>query len=179
MAADLSIRLRRALESAQGYLLLEMPDAALRELRIFQSQPEVIVAAEQLSGEAYRQKEEYEAALQHFERVLAAGESNLELRMSMAWCYKRVGRLDRAIEAMRAAYRDSPKEAVVLYNLACYLSLAGERDEALSWLGRAFRLDPKYRELVASEPDFDPIRNHPDFLQLMQLSEPKPKPSRS
>jgi tetratricopeptide (TPR) repeat protein len=179
MAVELSIRLRRALESAQGYLLLEMPDAALRELRIFQSLPQVTIAAEQLRGEAYRQKEEYEQALQHFERVVAAGESNLELLMSMAWCYKRIGRLDRAIEAMRAAYRDSPKEAIVLYNLACYLSLAGERDEALSWLGRAFRLDPKYRQLVASETDFDPIRNHPDFVQLMQLSEPKPKHSPS
>ena len=45
--------------------------------------------------------------------------------MTMAWCYKRTNQLPRAITSMERAYRINPKEAVILYNLSCYWSLAG------------------------------------------------------
>lgn len=183
MADPTDIQQQRAIEAAQGYLMLELPDAALRRLAIFpavdDSQPiyEQLPAlrpeVEQLRGEACRMKENYEQALKHFEHVLPRTEKNLNLLMSMAWCFKRIGRLDKAIEAMRTAYRGSPKVPVVLYNLACYYSLAGEKEEALSWLARAFRMDSSLRKLVARETDFDAIRHDQDFLYLMQLSEPK------
>ena len=57
---------------------------------------------------------------------------NVGLLMGMAWCYKRIDRLSRAIDSMEEAYRAHPDEAVVLYNLACYFSLAGNKPKALS-----------------------------------------------
>jgi tetratricopeptide (TPR) repeat protein len=175
MSEVLDIQQQRAIEAAQGYLALELPDAALRRLGLFQDAESTPAAVEQLRGEVYRQKEDYEKALRHFERVPTQDGKHLELRMSMAWCFKRIGRLDKAIEAMKLAYRESPKTAVVLYNLACYYALAGEKDEALSWLGRAIRMDGSYRQRVPKESDFDSIRNDRDFQYLMQLSEPKKK----
>lgn len=172
MADATDIQKQRAIEAAQGYLMLDLPDAALRRLGLFQDS-ETPAEVEQLRGEAFRQKEDYERALQHYERVTDDAEKNLELQMGKAWCFKRIGRLDKAIESMRAAYRGSPKVAIVLYNLACYYSLAGEKEEALSWLARAFRMDGSLRKLVPRETDFDPIRNDQDFIYLMQLSEPK------
>ena len=173
MAEVTDIQQQRAIEAAQGYLTLELPDAALRRLGMFTSDTATPPIAERLRGEAYRQKEEYERALQHFERLPTDAEHDSELLMSMAWCFKRIGRLDKAIESLRAAHLTSPKEPTVLYNLACYYSLAGEKEEALSWLARAFRMDSSFRKRVPREPDFDPIRNDQDFLYLMQLSEPK------
>ncbi|NOX54523.1 MAG: hypothetical protein GXP27_08805, partial [Planctomycetes bacterium] len=41
--------------------------------------------------------------------------------------------------------------------------LAGDKDGALRWLGRALRMDPSLRELIPEETDFDPLRNDPDF----------------
>ena len=172
--ADFSdIQQQHAIEAAQGYLMLDLPDAALRRLGIFTDLAVTPPAVEQLRGEAFRLTEDYERALQHFERVPDDAEKNLDLQMGKAWCFKRIGRLDKAIESMRAAYRGSPKVAIVLYNLACYFSLAGEKEESLSWLARAFRLDNSLRKLVPSETDFDPIRNDQEFIYLMQLSEPK------
>jgi tetratricopeptide (TPR) repeat protein len=173
MAAATAAQQQRAIEAAQGYLMLELPDAALRRLGLFPDAESAPAVVEQLRGEAYRQKEDFEQALKHFQRVPTDEGSQLELRISMAWCFKRIGRLDQAIASMKAAYRDSPKAAIVLYNLACYYSLAGEKDEALSWLARAIRMDASYRKLVPKESDFDPIRNDQEFLYLMQLSEPK------
>lgn len=173
MAEATDIQKQRAIEAAEGYLMLDLPDAALRRLGIFTNPEAIPPAVEQLRGEAFRLKEDYERALQHFEKIPEDAEYSLDLQMGKAWCFKRVGRLDKAIECMRTAYRGSPKVAIVLYNLACYYSLAGEKEEALAWLGRAFRMDNSLRNLVPSETDFDPIRNEQDFIYLMQLSEPK------
>jgi uncharacterized Ntn-hydrolase superfamily protein len=50
------------------------------------------------------------------------------------------------------------EDALLLYNLACYESLAGEADSALEHLGRSVALDPAHRALAADDPDFDSIR---------------------
>jgi Flp pilus assembly protein TadD len=74
-----------------------------------------------------------------------------------------------AIQTIQSALEVEPTEAVLHYNLACYLSLAGEKHRAIRALARALKIDPHYRELVEKEPDFDPIRNDPDFLALTNL----------
>jgi uncharacterized Ntn-hydrolase superfamily protein len=50
------------------------------------------------------------------------------------------------------------EEPMLLYNLACYESLAGRREAALAHLGRALELDASYRTMAMQDPDFDPIR---------------------
>ncbi len=167
------VKLKHALEAAQGYLLLELPDAALRELRLYGENDGMPLTVHQLRGEALKQRGDFEEALQSFDKVLPHVEHDASLLMSMAWCFKRIGRLDQAIQAMKDAYRGSPKEPIVLYNLSCYYSLAGEKEDALSWLGRALRMDASLKKLIACESDFDSIRNDPDFQTLMRLSEPK------
>jgi hypothetical protein len=83
--------------------------------------------------------------------------------LGMAWCYKRTSQLPRAVAIMEEAYRVAPKEAIVLYNLACYYSLQGNKVKALSWLGRALRMRAELRKLIGDETDFDGLRDDPDF----------------
>jgi uncharacterized Ntn-hydrolase superfamily protein len=65
---------------------------------------------------------------------------------------------DAAADVMRAALAGG-EDALTLYNLACYESLAGRRADTLAHLRRAIALDPSYRELAASDADFDSIRD--------------------
>jgi hypothetical protein len=51
----------------------------------------------------------------------------------------------------------------VLYNLACFESLAGRTDDALAHLALAIEGDPRTREWAQSDSDFDAIRSEPDF----------------
>jgi len=69
------------------------------------------------------------------------------------------GRHAEAVAQMREVLVRDPDDALVLYNLACFESLAGERDDALAHLRRAVARDASYRELAASESDFVPIRD--------------------
>jgi len=61
------------------------------------------------------------------------------------------------------------RQAIVHYNLACYWSLARNARLAVQYLEQAFELDPAYRDLVPVEHDFDPIREHPRFQELMTV----------
>ena len=62
-----------------------------------------------------------------------------------------------AADTLRAALARG-EDAGMLYNLACYESLAGRSDAALAGLRRAIELDPSFRELARDDADFDPIR---------------------
>jgi uncharacterized Ntn-hydrolase superfamily protein len=63
------------------------------------------------------------------------------------------GAADAMLQALSAG-----EDALVLYNLACYESLAGRADDAIGHLRRAVELEPSYRDLVAQDPDFEQIR---------------------
>jgi hypothetical protein len=64
---------------------------------------------------------------------------------------------------MEEANRLSPNEPIIMYNLSCYFALAGNKTQALSWLGRALRKEKSLRKLIPEESDFDRLRDDPDF----------------
>jgi tetratricopeptide (TPR) repeat protein len=164
-------RHERYLESARGYLMLEMPRQAIAELKrareLFPGNP--CGDWWLLQAEALRMSQNYDDALDAYRAAGEIGADELTMLMGIAWCYKRTDQLSRAIAAMRRAYRRHPDAAVVLYNLACYYSLAGEKQQALSWLARALRMQSDLARLVADETDFDLLRDDESFQQLVSL----------
>ena len=170
MIFDASRRLKRRMDAARGYLMLDLPDRALRELNEIVDAGEATFDYLLLRGEVLRAKGDHHRALEAFLKAHAAAPEDLGVLLGMAWCYKRIDRLDQAIETTRLAYESHQNVPVVLYNLACYYSLAGEKEQALSWLGRALRMDRDLMELVPDETDFDPVREDPDFVHLLTLT---------
>lgn len=163
MTSPATSRSRRALETAEGFILLSMCDAALRELDSIGSASQRTGQWYQLRGEALRTGQRHTEALEAFRRADTLQPDNLETLLGIAWCQKRIDQLSDAIETTLRAYRAYPREPVVLYNLACYFSLSGQKVQALSWLGRALRMEPGLRSLIPTETDFDPLRHDPDF----------------
>lgn len=157
----------RLIGAAEGYLALDMPQHALKSLREIDDPDQMLFAVNYLRGEALRQMEQYSEALDPLGRAFAENPEDVGLLMAMAWCYKRTDQLPKAISAMEQAYRISPKQAVILYNLACYWSLAGNKTQSLSWLGRALRMDRSLRRLIDDETDFNQLRHDPDFQLIV------------
>lgn len=69
------------------------------------------------------------------------------------------GQPQQAYESAAAGLQDHPDNASLHYNLACYASLAGDSDRALTHLARAFKLDPGTRKWAENDADLDGIRS--------------------
>lgn len=161
---------RRHCKVAEGYLELEMYDHALRELgRIHDFGDERYLVC-LLRGEVLKMKREYQLALDAYRQAHLEKPTNLFALFGMAWCFKRNDQLSQAIDSMKLAYQFHKDVPEVLYNLACYYSLAGEKDNALSWLGRSLRMKRELAESIPDETDFDSIRNDSDFQHLLELT---------
>ena len=166
MALRDQVRRKQIERQAEGYLELGMAQHALDLLAALRDE-DMDPQAWYLRGEALRALERYREALVPLERVAEAVPEDVHVWLALAWCYKRAGRIDRAVHAMEQALKVEPKEALLHYNLACYLSLAGQKERTLAHLSKAFAFDPGYRGMVEGEPDFDPIRSDPDFQALL------------
>jgi uncharacterized Ntn-hydrolase superfamily protein len=99
--------------------------------------------------------EDHEAPIAELRRLVGIWTSWQSLRRANG-LYE-LGDYPGAAEAMRRAL-ERGEEPMILYNLACYESLAGEREGAVAHLRRAVALDESYRALAAEDPDFDAVR---------------------
>jgi tetratricopeptide (TPR) repeat protein len=162
-----SIRRQKLLSAAEGYIELGMHPQALASLNQIERGDHGDFAVNFLRGDALRNLERYDEALVALHRAFDEKPNDVALLMAMAWCYKRTNQLPRAITSMEQAYKIAPKEAVILYNLSCYWSLAGNKTQSLSWLGRALRMDKSFRKLIDDETDFDSLRHDADFQMIV------------
>lgn len=174
-----------SLREAEGYLDLLIPSAPHlrlpRELRMPLAQRALAALdhASQLEtwsphalflrGQALRIMERYPEAVEPLQRAAELVPEDRHIRLALAWCYKRCQRLDLAIQSLEDALDFAPQSAIIHYNLACYWSLARQVRRSVSFLARAIELDSDYRDAVASEPDFDPVRSHPYFQSLLTV----------
>lgn len=184
---DLSrLRQQAILRHAAGYvelgeLLVEtdkpVPAPAtrllLRALATLDELPEggrSIPAASLLRGEALRALGQWTAALEPLAEVAEGDPQRVEAWLGLGWCLKRLHRLPEAMEALKRGLEAEPEQAILHYNLACYLSLAGDPATSVEHLSKAIALDQRYRDLSEAEPDFDPIRHDPRFVAATDLA---------
>jgi Flp pilus assembly protein TadD len=166
MTAKRRIRHARIQREAEGYLELGMPEHTLQALGRLGSPAAFNGHALYLWGESLRAMQRYYEALMPLQRAAKAAPDDIRVRIALGWCYKRTGQLDLAIDALEQALLVEPTKALLRYNLACYLSLAGQKRRALRYLSQALAIDPAYRELVEAESDFDSLRADPRFQAI-------------
>jgi Flp pilus assembly protein TadD len=164
------IRRQQLLMQAEGYLELGMADHALAVLARC-GDPELLPDhGLYLMGQSLRELGRFREALDPLWQAAQRNPDNVSIWLALGWCYKRTGKLDRAIESLEEALNVEPNDALVHYNLACYWSLAKNKRQALTYLAKAFKLEDEYRRLVAAESDFDPLRNDPAFQALIRVT---------
>ena len=74
----------------------------------------------------------------------------------------------RAAELIELHLRESPNDAVMLYNAACAYSLLGERDRAASFLLGAVKAGMNDFGQIVRDPDLAAIRDHPTYLAVLE-----------
>jgi len=73
----------------------------------------------------------------------------------------------RALEWAELARSIEPDDPMVLYNLACIFSKAGEVDDALDCLDRAVRGGLVQRGWIVNDPDLEAVRAHPRYAEVL------------
>ena len=152
MSTGNRIRLQRILREAEGYLELGMPRQALALLERIEHPGTYRGHQLYLQGEALRALEKYQDAVPILVDAVDLAPSNIHAWMALGWCYKRTGRLDQAIESLHRAREVEPSEPLIEYNLACYYSLKGAKQQALEYLSQAIKNNPAFREMVGASP---------------------------
>jgi tetratricopeptide (TPR) repeat protein len=78
------------------------------------------------------------------------------------------GEYAEAADRARELIQVHPESAMLVYNLACYESLAGRTDDAIGHLRLAIDRKESFRSFAAEDSDFDPIRAEAAFKELVQ-----------
>ena len=121
-----------------------------------------------LRAEALRALGRFAEALPHFRAAVAEQQQSVAAWLGLGWCLKRLDRLTDAIAALTQGVVACPDEPILSYNLSCYHSLAGNVTEAVTFLTRAIASDDRFRALTNAERDFDPIRDDPRFVAVIE-----------
>ena len=81
-----------------------------------------------------------------------------------AYGHMQQGDFERGLAEIRAGLEEKGEDTPrLLYDLACFESLAGQTEDAIGHLVRAVELDPKYRGYASDDADLDAIRADPRF----------------
>jgi tetratricopeptide (TPR) repeat protein/TolB-like protein len=88
------------------------------------------------------------------------------LHGQMGYCYARAGRREEALHEISILNTRSQSGYVSPMSFAAIYSGLGEKDEALSYLGRAVETRDTSLHLRLLSTEFDSLRNHPRFQEL-------------
>jgi tetratricopeptide (TPR) repeat protein len=129
-----------------------------------------------MMGEPERARETCEVAREQLEAALAARPNNEGILNRLGWTYALLGQRDKAVRAageqavaVRPVSRDPVVDPFRIVNLASIYAWVGEHDEALD------RIEDELSEpsgltvaLLRLQPDWDPLRNHPRFQEILE-----------
>lgn len=93
--------------------------------------------------------------------------------LQLAGRHYRDGKLAEAVKEAERAVQANPTSADCHYDYACYLSLSGKKEEALTALEKALRLNPKMSGLAKNDTDLENIRSSKIFKTLVETAEAK------
>jgi len=109
----------------------------------------------------------YEQAIQKFQKTLGISPMYEEAYVNWGWALDILGKYEEAIEKYQKASVIDPKDSLAYYNQACAYSMLKQNEEALKYLKKAIELDEKSKEMAKTDPEFDNIRNDPEFKKLV------------
>ena len=112
------------------------------------------------------------------QRRLELAEKRLELHpddvytlLDGAYSLADLGERDRSLEWGARVLEAHTDDGLILYNLACFFSVAGEVEPALDALENSYEAGLSDPDWMAQDSDLDNIRDHPRYIALVERME--------
>ena len=74
---------------------------------------------------------------------------------------------EKALAKQLVVVEKRPNNPVAHFNVGCFAARSGHADQAIEALRQAVEINPRIKELIATDEDLDSIREDPRFLELV------------
>jgi serine/threonine protein kinase/tetratricopeptide (TPR) repeat protein len=119
-------------------------------------------------GLVYLQKRMYEEAIESFQKGNTLAPYTTDMVALLGHAYAVAGRRDEALKILNELKELSKKQYVSPFGIAFIYVGLGEKDQALTWLEKAYDDRVWLMGLLKVEPIFDPLRSDPRFEDLLR-----------
>jgi predicted Zn-dependent protease len=149
----------RTLLAAQGYIELEMPGEALRELDSLPPEDQNEENVLQMRLFVLMKSQQWDGALTVCARLREECPACTTGFIHGAFCLHELGRTQEAKQLLMAGPASLRREPTFHYNLGCYDAVLGNLDDATLHLETSFQMDRKFREIAKYDPDLKAVKD--------------------
>ncbi len=118
-------------------------------------------------GQSLLQAGDFAGAERVFRAITAKSDSNAQAWMLFGYALHAQKKLDEALAVHEKAATFPQVAATASYNAACVHALKGDAEGALEWLKKAQAAGFQNTAAIATDPDFDKVRDDPRFAQYL------------
>jgi TolB-like protein/DNA-binding winged helix-turn-helix (wHTH) protein/Tfp pilus assembly protein PilF len=148
-------------------------DEAMAQFRkTLDANPEFGVAHWGLA-QCYRQRGDARRGLDELQRAAELSGNSAYMRAHLAYGLAIAGERDRAMSLQRELEAEGRERYVSPYHLALIAAGLGDRASMLKWLEQAFADRSGWMVFLPVEPEFDRVRQLPEFQQLLARVKPR------
>jgi Flp pilus assembly protein TadD len=175
--ADAEIRRARELDPLSliintdlGWLcyLARHYDQAIEQLRKTLELDPSFVSAHYLLGRSYLEKAMYEEATVELQRATHLSGCNAVFFAGLGCAYAASGKREEAIHILNELEERSKRRYVPPYDVALVYVALGQKDNAFTWLEKAFEERSDFKAELRVGPILDPLRSDPRFKDLLR-----------
>ena len=148
------------------YLFAREYDMAIEQLKKTLALSPNFYQARVLLGIAYELKKLFQQAITEFLGAQEIEETSV-LSAFLAYAYAMIGN-NEAVKILEELLEKAKRSYVSPYCLALIYTGLGREDEALDWLQKAFVEQSHWRGWLNLTPEFDRLRAHPRFTELLR-----------
>jgi Flp pilus assembly protein TadD len=143
----------RILNAAGGYIELGLPDMAWDELHTLPDADRRLPEVQEFILGLLIRENRWEEAVATGHGLCTAPEMPPSIFIHTAFALHELGRTPEARALLLAGPPALRSDPLFHYNMACYLAVAGDLQDAEVCLRTAFQMDPKLRVHACTDPD--------------------------
>jgi predicted Zn-dependent protease len=158
---QLPVEQQKALDRVQGYIELEMPKEALRELRELPAPLRDLPFAVELMVVVLIRLQRWKPAATQARKLCRLQPNSPVGYIHLAYCQHECGQTAEAHATLLRGPSSLHKEATYFYNLACYEAVLGDLESARLHLARCISINKRYLEFARTDSDLAAL--HPEL----------------
>lgn len=120
-----------------------------------------------LKGIQWQEDEQYELAIQEFQKILDESPFHFAANYRIAFAYLLNKQYKKSIHYFSIARRVRPGDTLTLYNLACAYSLDAQTENALDALEASIQAGFDDHAHIEQDSDLDSLRKTPKYRKLL------------